>query len=109
MSAQARETKGGIETIPALAVGTLQTITEVGTTANVIFFDIGVNPDASGGNRIPMTPDIGMFWKCDPGDKVAAHDGSAGGTIANAVGANTTVVYLYYDKTAGTAYVLECA
>ena len=108
MSAQARESEGGVETIPALGIGTLQTITGVGASATIIFFDIGVTPDASTGNRIPMAIDAGMFWSCKPGDKVAAHDGSAGGTIANAVGVNTTVVYLYYDSTAGTAFVLEC-
>lgn len=109
MSAQARESVGGIEVIPALAIGTLQEITEVGASATIIFFDIGVNPDASAGNRVPMPIDQGMFWGCAPGDKVAAHDGSNGGTIANAIGAGITVVYLYYDSTAGTAYVLECA
>ncbi len=109
MSKQARESVGGIEVIPALGIGTLQTITAVGAAASVIFFDIGPTPDASTGNRIPMAIDAGMFWSCKPGDKVAAHDGSAGGTITNAVGADTTVVYLYYDSTAGTAFVLECA
>ena len=108
MSAQAREGKGGIETIPALGIGTLQEIAAVAASKTIIFFDIGVNPDASGGNRIPMAIDAGMYWRCDPGDKVAAHDGTSGGTITNPVGANTTVVYLYYDSTAGTAYVLEC-
>ena len=111
MSAQARETQGGIETIPVLGMGTLQTITEVGTGADVIFFDIGSSPapDASTGNRLMMPPDVGMFWKCNPGDKVATHDGSNGGTITNAVGALTTVVYLYYSKAEGVCYVLECA
>ncbi len=102
------ETRNYPEAIQALGIGVLQTITEVAAAKDVIFFDIGVAPDASTGNRVPMTPDTGVFWKCVPGDKVAAHDGTAGGTIANAVGANTTIVYLYYDKTAGTAYVLEC-
>ena len=97
------------ETIQAVGMGVLHTITAVGASGTVIFFDIAVVPDASTGDRIVMPPDLGMFWKCAPGDKVAAHDGSAGGAIAAAVGANTTVVYLYYDSTAGTAYVLECA
>ncbi len=109
MSGQARETEAGIETIPVLGIGTLHTITEVGVGKAIIFFDIAVTPDASAGNRIPMPPDVGMYWKCAPGDKVASHDGSAGGTISTAVGAEITVVYLYYDSTAGTSYVLECA
>ncbi len=109
MTAQAREEEGGIVEIPVVGIGTLQTITAVGAAKTIIFFDIAVAPDASTGNRIPMPPDVGMFWKCAPGDKVASHDGSAGGTISSAVGATTTVVYLYYDSTAGTSYVLECA
>ena len=40
---------------------------------------------------------------------MAAYDGSAGGEISNAVGAATTVVWVYYDSTAGTAYVTEMA
>lgn len=108
MTKLARESGNALETIETLGIGTLQEITAVGTAAAVIFFDIGTAPDASTGNRIPVTPDVGIFLKCSPGDKVASHDGSAGGTIANAVGENTTVVYLYYDSTAGTTYVMEC-
>lgn len=97
------------EAIQAVGMGTLQLITAVGVGAASIFFDIAVTPDASTGDRIIMPPDVGMFWKCAPGDGVAAHDGSAGAAMTNPVGANTTLVYLYYDSTAGTAYVLECA
>jgi hypothetical protein len=110
MTKQAYESDPGQNnSIPVLARGTLQSQTDVGASAAVIFFDIGTAPDASTGNRIPMAPDIGMFWKCAPGDKVATHDGSAGGSFTNAVGSTTTVVYLYYDSTAGTSYLLECA
>ena len=103
----ARSGENRLEGIQAVGQGVLQTITAVGTGKSVIFFDIGPNPDASTGNRIPMPPDVGMYWKCAGGDKVASHDGSAGGVISNAVGADTTVVWLFYDSTAGTSYVME--
>lgn len=108
MTFLAREAGNALNSIPAVGQGTLQSITAVGVGAPVCFFAIGKNPDASTGNRIPMAPDSGMYWKITPGHKVAAHDGSAGGVVANAVGADTKVVYLYYDSAAGTAYVLEC-
>ena len=99
-----------MQDIQVVGVGTLQEITAVGAAATIIFFAFGAaDVDASSGDRIPMPPDIGMFWKIAPGQFVAAYDGSAGGAAADPVGADTTVVYLYYDSTAGTAYVLECA
>ena len=97
------------QAIQAMAEGVLQTITGVAAAEAVCFFDIHATaPDASTGNRIPIAPNSGMFWSCVPGDLVAAH-ASTGATATNAMGANTTVVYLYYDSTAGTAFVLECA
>ncbi len=104
--ARSGENRG--DAIQALGQGVLQTITEVGTGKSVIFFDISPVPDASTGNRIPMPPDTGMYWKCEAGDKVASHDGSAGGVISTAIGADTTVVWLFYDSVAGTSYVMEC-
>ncbi len=85
----------------------LPTRTAIGAAGTIWFVAIGVLPDASSGNRIALAPDTGHYLKVAPGDKVAVHDGSAGGAMTNAVGATTTVVWVFYDSTAGTAYVTE--
>ncbi len=109
MTAQAREVEGGIVEIPVVGIGVTQEITAVGASGTVWFVAIGAAPDASSGNRIALAPDTGHYLKVASGDKVAAYDGSAGGAISNAVGATTTVVWVYYDSTAGTVYVTEMA
>lgn len=112
MTKLAREGDPGITEIPVVGIGTTQTITEVGTGGTVWFLAVGKPSsglDASSGNRLALAPDTGYHVKVAPGDFVAAYDGSAGGVISNAVGEDTTVVYAYYDSTAGTVYVTECA
>ncbi len=111
MTAQARETTGSIVEIPVVGIGVTQSITAVGASGTVWFVATGLDPapDASSGNRIALAPDTGHYLKITPGDKVAAYDGSAGGAISNAVGATTTVVWVYYDSAAGTVYVTEMA
>ncbi len=109
MTAQAREVEGGITLIPVVGIGATQEITAVGTNGTVWFVATGAAPDASSGNRIALAPDTGHYLKVAPGEKVAAYDGSAGGAISNAVGVTTTVVWVYYNSTAGTVYVTEMA
>ena len=108
MTHQARESGGAIEPIPVVGIGVTQEITAVAASGTVWFLAVGVAPDASSGNRMALAPDTGYHVKVLAGvDKVAAWDGSAGGAIANKVGANTTVVYAYYDSSAGTVHVTE--
>ena len=108
MTHQARESGGAIEPIPVVGIGIMQEITAVAASATVWFLAVGPNPDASSGNRMALAPDTGYHVKVTAGvDKIAAWDGSAGGATANKVGPNTTVVYVYYDSTAGTAYATE--
>ena len=111
MTSLAREKTGtgpGITEIPVVGIGTTQEITAVGTAGTVWFIATGAAPDASSGDRLALAPDTGYHVKITPGEKIAAYDGTAGGAVANVVGANTTVVYIYYDSTAGTVYVTEC-
>jgi hypothetical protein len=105
---------GGIggDPIQALMPGTTQEQTDVGTGGTVWFCQIvaaagGVVPDASSGDRIALAPNTGVFLRVPPLGKVAVHDGSAGGAFANAVQAGVTVVYVYYNSTAGTCYMTE--
>ena len=98
------------DTIQALGIGVMQTITGVATSGTVWFVKTGADGIVADALTpvIALAPDTGHYLKVVPGvDKVAAYDGSAGGVTANAVGANTTVVWVYYDSTAGTVYVTE--
>lgn len=108
MTILARQSGHGLSDIPVLGVGVTQEITAVGAAGTVWFVATGAAADASSGDRLALPPDTGHYLKVVPGvDKVAAYDGTAGGATANVVGATTTVVWVYYNSTAGTAYVTE--
>ncbi len=104
---------GGIggDPIQALMPGTTQAQTDVGTGGTVWFCQVvvadSVAADASSGDRIALPPDTGIFLKVPPLGKVAVYDGSAGGAFTNPVQAGVSVVYVYYDSTAGTCYMTE--
>ncbi len=110
-TAMARGNESGGDAIQALMPGTTQAQTDVGVSGTIWFCQIvtatGKAPDASSGNRIALTPDTGIFLKVPALGRVAVHDGSNGGAFANAVQADVTVVYVYYDSTAGTCYMTE--
>ncbi len=109
-TALARSGENRGEGIQALQPATTQAQTDVGTGGTVWFVQVvaasGV-ADASSGNRIALPPDTGMYLKVPALGKVAVYDGSAGGAFAAAVQAGVTVVYVYYDSTAGTCYMTE--
>lgn len=114
-TAMARAGEHGGDPIQALMPGTTQAQTDVGTGATVWFCQIidvdaeapATVPDASSGDRIALAPNTGVFLKVPPLGKVAVYDGAAGGAFANAVQDGVTVVYVYYDSTAGTCYMTE--
>lgn len=107
----ARESSPGITEIPVVGIGVQQAITGIGASGTVWFLATGADPAlvASASPRIALAPNTGYHAKVAPGDYVACYDGSNGGVISNPVGADTTVIYAYYDSTAGTVYVTECA
>ena len=111
-TAMARGNESGGDAIQALMPGTTQAQTDVGTGGTVWFVQIVAAsnlaaPSAASGDRIALPPDTGQYLKVPPLGKVAVWDGSAGGAFANAVQEGVTVVYVYYDSTAGTCYMTE--
>ncbi len=109
-TALARSGENRGEGIQALQPATTQSQTDVGTGAASWFLAVAVASgvaDASSGDRMTLAPDTGHYIKVPPLGLVAVHDGSAGGAFANAVQAGVTVVWVYYDSTAGTAYMTE--
>ena len=98
------------EGIQVLRPATTQSQTDIGASGTIWFVQVvdasGV-ADASSGDRIALAPDTGHYLKVPALGFVAVHDGSAGGAFANAVQAGVTVVWVYYDSTAGTAYMTE--
>ncbi len=109
-TALARSGENRGEGIQALEPNTTQAQTGIGANGSVWFLAVaeasGV-ADASSGKRMALTPDTGIFIKVPELGKVAVYDGSAGGAFSNAVQAGVTIVYVYYDSTAGTAYMTE--
>ncbi len=111
-TALARSGEHKSDAIQALMPGTTQEQTDVGTGATVWFCQVVAAsnlaaPDASSGSRIALAPNTGIFLRVPPLGKVAVYDGSAGGAFANAVQDGVTVVYVYYNSTAGTCYMTE--
>jgi hypothetical protein len=112
MTELARGNDDNIDQIQALMPGTTQEQTDVGTGGTVWFCQVvaaagAVVPDASSGKRIALAPNTGIFLKVPPLGRVAVYDGSAGGAFANAVQVDVSVVYVYYNSTAGTCYMTE--
>ncbi len=109
-TALARGDENRSEGIQALEPNTTQSETSIGASGTVWFLAVaeasGV-ADASSGKRMALAPDTGHYIKVPPLGLVAVWDGSAGGAFANAVQAGVTVVWVYYDSTAGTAYMTE--
>ncbi len=109
-TALARSGENRGEGIQALEPNTTQTQTAVGTGKAVWFLAVaeasGV-ADASSGKRMALAPDTGHYIKVPALGLVAVYDGSAGGAFTNAVQAGVTVVWVYYDSTAGTCYMTE--
>jgi hypothetical protein len=111
-TAMAQSGESLTDPIQALMPGTTQEQTDVGAGGTIWFCQIvvapgAVVPDASSGDRIALAPNTGIFLKVPPLGKVAVWDGSAGGAFANAVQDGVTVVYVYYNSTAGTCYMTE--
>ena len=106
----ARSGEHGYDVIQALMPGTTQEQTDVGTGGTVWFCQVVaalLTPDASSGKRIALAPNTGIFLRVPPLGRIAVYDGGAGGAFANAVQAGVTVVYVYYNSTAGTCYMTE--
>ena len=111
-TAMARAGEHGSDAIQALMPGTTQAQTDVDVGGTVWFCQIVAAsnlaaPDASSGDRIALPPDTGIFLRVPPLGKVAVYDSTAGGAFANPVQEGVTVVYVYYDSTAGTCYMTE--
>jgi hypothetical protein len=110
-TALAQSGESNTDPIQALMPGTTQEQTDVGTGGTVWFCQVvtagGAAPDASSGDRIALAPNTGIFLKVPALGRVAVYDGSAGGAFANPIQAGVTVVYVYYNSTAGTCYMTE--
>ena len=111
-TALARGNESGGDPIQVLMPGTTQAQTDIGAAAAVWFAAVQAASvltaaTAASGDRIALPPDTGIFLKVPPLGKVAVHDGSTGGAFSNAVQEGVTVVYVYYDSTAGTCHMTE--
>lgn len=106
MTKLVRESGTAAEPIQATFQGTVQEIT-VDTSESVVFCDIGKKPDASSGQRFRISPDFAEYFGITPGHKVAAAGSTTSNVMTNPVGVNTTLVRIFYDKTAGKVEVME--